>query len=290
MKNAEGKPIEKKLAAVNGDGVPKGWDNSTLTNRDDLTDDLAVFRVRPDGDLFRFRAGQYTVIGLPAAAPRHDSADLDEEPVQHPGKLIRRAYSIASSPKIGEYVELYITLVRSGALTPRLWPLRAGDRLWLGPQAKGHFTLDDVPSDKNVVLIGTGTGLAPYISMIHDHHRCNLGRRFIVVHGARHVRELGYRDELEALDRDCRTLTYLPTVSRPDAGDRWQGHIGRVQSVFTDGALESALGEALSPATTHVFVSGHPEMVEDMQRMFAERNFTLHSTRKPGTLHVERYW
>lgn len=266
------------------------WHNSTLVERQDLTDDLAVFRVKPDGDFFSFRAGQYTVIGLPAAAPRHDSAEPDELPSPDPGKLIRRAYSIASSSKINEYVEFYVTLIRSGELTPRLWPLRPGDRLWLGPSGKGHFTMAEVPPDRNVVLIGTGTGLAPYISMIGDHHRCNLGRRFIVVHGARYVRELGYRAELEALDRDCSTLVYVPTVSRPDSRDGWRGHAGRVQSVFRDGTIESALGEELSPDTTHVFVSGNPEMVEDLQRILLERRYTLHSTRSPGTLHIERYW
>lgn len=191
---------------------------------------------------------------------------------------------------VNEYIELYITLVRSGALTPRLWLLHPGNRLWLGSQAKGHFTLDDVPTDKNVVLVGTGTGLAPYISMIRDHHRCNLGRRFVVVHGARYVRELGYREELEDLDRECRTLAYVPTVSRPDAANGWQGHIGRVQSIFRDGSIETALGQALSPDTTEVFLSGNPEMVEDMQSLFLRRGYTMHSTREPGTLHVERYW
>lgn len=275
---------------TNDNGAPNGWDNCTILDRNDLAEDLAVFRVKPDGELFSFRAGQYAVIGLPAAAPRHDSAEPDEVPNRDPKKLIRRAYSIASSSKINEYVELYVTLVRSGELTPRLWLLRPGDRLWLGPSAKGHFTMDEVPPDKNVVLIGTGTGLAPYVSMIGDHHRCNMGRRFIVVHGARHVRELGYRDELEALDRDCGTLVYAPTVSRPDPQDGWRGHVGRVQSVFADGTIDEALGETLSPDNTHVFVSGNPEMVEDLQRIFIEQEYTLHSTRSPGTLHVERYW
>lgn len=277
-------------AAAKSHGGPKSWDNGTVIDRRDLADDLAVFRVKPDGELFSFRAGQYTVIGLPASAPRIESSDPDEDDIPAKNKLIRRAYSIASPSKINEYVEFYVTLVRSGALTPRLWLLRPGDRLWLGPSAKGHFTMDGVPTDKNVVLIGTGTGLAPYISMIEDHHRCNLGRKFILVHGARYVRELGYRDELEALNRDCSTLVYLPTVSRPDAQDEWRGHVGRVQSVFSDGTIEAALGETLSPDTTHVFLSGNPEMVEHVQGMLLERSYVLHSTRSPGTLHIERYW
>lgn len=270
--------------------VSTGWDNSTLAHRIDLDVDLAVFRIRPDSVLFPFLSGQYTVIGMPYRAPRCEDADPDETPSDDPDKLIRRAYSIASSSKVHEYVELYITLVRSGALTPRLWTLEPGDRLWLGPKAKGHFTVDAVPSERNLVLVGTGTGLAPYISMIKDHHTCNIGRRFVVIHGARYIRELGYRDELEALDHDCHTLAYLPTVTRPDDRDGWHGHVGRVQSVFSDGAVEAALGGPLSPESTHVFLAGHPEMVEDMQQMLTNRGYTLHSARSPGSLHVERYW
>lgn len=275
---------------ISDNGALIGWDNSTLVHRDDVADDLAVFRIKPDGELFSFLAGQYTVIGLPASAPRLESSDADVSQSSTKTKLIRRAYSIASSSKINEYVELYLTLVRSGELTPRLWLLRPGDRLWLGPTAKGHFTMDDVPADKNVVLVGTGTGLAPYIAMIQDHHRCNMGRRFVVVHGARHVPELGYREELEALDCECRTLVYIPTVSQPDGEAAWHGHVGRVQSVFGDGTIDWALGETLSPDKTHVFVSGNPEMVEDLQGILVARGFTLHDRRSPGTLHVERYW
>ncbi len=283
-------PDPSRSQAAMGSGPPEGWDNSTLVERRDLADDLAILRIRPDAPLFSFLPGQYTVIGLPGAAPRSPLAISEDPPPKDDSKLIRRAYSIASSSKADDYVELYVTLVRSGALTPRLWLLQPGGRLWLGSSAKGHFTMDDLPRDQNVVLIGTGTGLAPYISMIQDYHHCNRGRRFVVIHGARHVRELGYRDELEALQCECRTLAYIPTVSRPAAEDNWQGHVGRVQSVLDDGTIERALDGDASSTTTHVFLSGNPEMVEEMHRVFLERGFTLHTTRSPGTLHVERYW
>jgi len=267
-----------------------GWDNSTLIGRKNITEELAVFRVQSDGPLFPFLAGQYGVLGLPAGAPRCVDAEPDEATNGDPMKLVRRAYSIASSSRVNEYVEFYITLVRSGALTPRLWCLREGDRLWLGPKAKGHFTMAEVPRDKNVVLVATGTGLAPYMAMIREHHRCNQGRRFIVVHGARYARDLGYRDELETLARACSTVKYVPTVSRTKPDDGWTGHVGRVQSVFSDGTIESALGASLSPDSTHVFVSGNPEMVEVLQGLLLARGFALHAPARPGTLHIERYW
>lgn len=273
------------------DTVMRGaWSNATLVARNDITEELAVFRLESDGPLFPYLAGQYGVLGLPAVAPTCPGAERDDTYAADPEKLIRRAYSIASSSKVNEYVEFYITLVRSGALTPRLWCLREGDRLWLGSQAKGHFTMDETPMDKNVVLVGTGTGLAPYIAMVREHHRCNQGRRFIVVHGARYERDLGYRDELETLARDCSTFRYVPTVSRTSPDGGWTGHIGRVQSVFSDGTIESVLGGELSPDSTHVFVSGNPEMVEELQQLLVEQRFTLHAPARPGTLHIERYW
>lgn len=272
------------------DNTMQEWSNATVIARKDLTGDSLIFRIEADAPLFDFLAGQYTTIGLPTDAARIEGADPDENANGNPRKRIVRAYSIASSSKAREYIELYVTLVKSGSLTPRLWMLQPGDRLWLGPKATGLFTLEGVPADSDVVLIGTGTGLAPYISMIRAYHRCNVGRRFIVVHGARYVRDLGYRDELEELQRECRTMVYMPTVSRPEEESDWSGHVGRVQSVLADGTLESALGGAFSPKTTHVFVSGNPEMVVDLEHVFNEQGFTLHSTRSPGTLHVERYW
>ena len=83
-------------------------------------------------------------------------------------------------------------------------------------------------------------------------------------------------------------MTYLPTVSRPEPD--WPGHAGYVQSVVSDGSLESELGEPLSADTAHVFISGNPEMVEEMQNQFLQTGFTLHAKRSPGSLHIEKYW
>lgn len=257
--------------------------NATLIHREDVSPNLCVLRIQPDEPLFEFHAGQYTVIGLPADAPRVPFAEVEEDPPK-PGSLIRRAYSIASSSKAREYIELYISLVRSGTLTPRLFLLQEGDRLWMGPKATGYFTLREVPDNLDVILVGTGTGLAPYISMIRSEHQCNGARKVTVVHGARHTWDLGYRGELEALRRQCGNFRYLPTLTRPGPEENWQGHVGRIQSVFLDGTVPT------DPQKSHVFLCGHPEMVETMQALLLERGYTLHAPRTPGTLHVERYW
>ena len=123
-----------------------------------------------------FEPGQFAVLGLSGTATRHEVSNPEEERA-NPGKLIKRAYSIASSSVANEYVEFYIVMVRSGALTPRLFALSVGDRLWLSPKVSGLFTLADVPPDQQVLLISTGTGLAPYMSMLRSHLVCGEPRQ-----------------------------------------------------------------------------------------------------------------
>ena len=144
--------------------------NATVTQREQVSPDLIVLRVAPRGPLFAFEPGQYGVLGLPGSAPRAPMSGKEDAPPAG-DKLVRRAYSIASSSKAGEYLEFYIKLVRTGELTPRLFSLKVGDSVWLGPKPAGHFTLDTVPPDKDLVMVATGTGLAPYVSMIRTSHR-----------------------------------------------------------------------------------------------------------------------
>jgi ferredoxin--NADP+ reductase len=189
--------------------------NAVIQQRDEVAPGLVVIRVVPDGwELPDFTPGQFAVLGLPPEAPRCELADPDEE--EHkPGKLIRRAYSIASSSVAKAHLELYITLVRSGALTPRLFALEPGDRVWLGPKITGKFTLDDAPDDADLVLVATGTGLAPYMSMLRTMLPDGDGRRIAVFLGARHSWDLGYQAELLTLARRHPTFTYQSIISRP---------------------------------------------------------------------------
>lgn len=265
--------------------------NAVVAQKIEVAPGLMVLRVVPDGwDLSVFKAGQFALIGLPGAAPRCALSDAEEKP-HHPEALIKRAYSIASSSVAHEYVELFITLVRSGALTPRLFALHTGDRLWLSPKVSGLFTLESVPAGQHVVLISTGTGLAPYMSMLRTHLCPTDGRRYAVLHGARHSWDLGYRSELITLARVCPAFTYRPIVSRPEEEPvGWTGATGHVQSLWDDGSLEQAWGEPPFPETTHVFLCGNPTMVDDMTTRLLAAGWTEHKKKSPGTLHVERYW
>ncbi len=188
-------------------------------------------------------------------------------------------------------MEFYLALVGSGALTPRLFSLRMGDPLWLGPKITGMFTFDQMPQDANVVMIATGTGLAPYMSMLSTHLLCGGPRRFAVLHGARHSWDLGYRSELLTLQHLGPNLVYVPTISRPaDEPVAWGGRTGYVQSLWKERLIGQTWGFEPTPQNTHIFLCGSPGMIDDVVALLGEEGFCEHTKRQPGQIHVERYW
>jgi ferredoxin--NADP+ reductase len=263
--------------------------NATVIGREEIHPQLVVLRVRPDFALFDFKPGQFGVLGLLGNAPRVAEA-AEEEPVTEPDKLIRRAYSIASSSVERRYVEFYLTLITSGQLTPRLFALQHGDRVFLGPKASGVFTLDRVAPSKAVILIATGTGLAPYISMLRTMLMHETQRKFVVLHGARYGWDLGYRGELESLARLRPNFTYIPSITRPDQDPHFHGRTGRMQALVEQGAVETDSGVALDPAQADVFLCGNPEMVKTVKALLEAKGFATGTGKEPGTIHVEEYW
>ena len=250
-------------------------------------------RVVPDDLPFPFKAGQYVALGLRAREPRVSGADDDPEGagiVELKGGLIRRAYSIASSSRGDEFLEFYLTLVRSGELSPRLFHLGVGDRLYVGPKAVGVFTLDKTPRDRHVLLAATGTGLSPYMSMLRTDLACGGWRRFVILQGARYSWDLGYRSELVALRRLCSNLTYIPVISRPSAEPNWRGRSGYLQDVLISSAIREESGLHLTPEIFHVYLCGNPAMIEVATVRLIERGFVKDKPGKIGTIHVEEYW
>jgi ferredoxin--NADP+ reductase len=265
--------------------------NAIVTQRMEVAPGLIVMDVAPDGwELPGFEPGQYAVIGLPGSAPRCRDAEPEDHPAD-PDKLIKRAYSIASSSQAKQYLEFYIALVRSGTLTPRLMVLNPGDRLWLGHKITGMFTLDSVPPECHIIMFATGTGLAPYVSMMRTVLAAHPARRFAVVHGARHSWELGYRDEMMAFHRFCPEFEYVPIVSRPrEEPIPWGGLVGHSQDVWTRRVIDQLWGFSPSPENTHIFLCGNPAMIQDMIQLLAAEGFHEHSRRSPGQVHTEKYW
>lgn len=264
--------------------------NAVVTQKIEHAPGLMTIRIVPDGwELSEFIAGQYTVLGLPGSAGRCPTSDPAKADID-PNKMIRRAYSISSASVAKEYLEFYISLVRSGELTPRLFNLNLGDRVYLSPKSTGYFTLDGVPQEKNVILVATGTGLAPYMSMTRSEIGDKRHGHFAVIHGAYHSWDLGYHGELVMLDKMSPVFTYAPVVSNPeDEPVPWSGPTGFVQDIWKNGTVEKAWGFRPAPEHTHVFLCGHPKMVSAMEDILHEEGFAEHSRKNPGQYHVEKF-
>lgn len=220
----------------------------------------------PMGD---FEAGQWANIALEVDGARE-----------------RRAYSLASPP--GAPAELYVALVPGGRFTPRLFELEAGAPIEIERQPQGFFTARWLPEAKDLWLVATGTGLAPYLSMLRSGALESFDR-VVLVHGVRQASHLGYREELEARVRQSDGhLSYVPVVSRePDAAGVLHG---RITGLIASGELERAAGIQLSPDASHLMLCGNPQMIEEASSLLAERGLLKHRQRKPGHVTVESYW
>jgi ferredoxin/flavodoxin---NADP+ reductase len=258
-----------------------------LQSKRELAEGLAIFRFALDQD-FHFMPGQHVTLWL-----------------THRGKTIPRPYSVASSPSENRVLEFYINLVDRGELTRSIWDKEVLNGLLAGtPETrvdisgpKGDFLLD--PADeRDLVFVASGTGLAPFISMIRKLNEDSLAapgtgsRRVCVIHGVSYSSNLGYRDELERLSRETAqdperrlALTYIPTISRPHMDPTWAGLKGRAEALFefadardTDSAqpqsiITSMLRTMLRPERHVVYVCGYPGTVDNVERLLSLRGF-----------------
>lgn len=267
--------------------------NATLIERQNLTDDLAIFKIRPDsGKVQEFKPGQFATVGLPPdVLPMEGTVQAEEwanrDPNKRVPKMIRRPYSIASSPKEEDHIDLYVVLVSEGKLTPRLWTLQEGDRMFMDERIKGDFTLDPVPPDKNMVMVSTGTGLAPYVSMLRTYQGTDRWNKLVIVHGARYEPDLSYKEELEQAAAEDPSVIYIPSTTRDESFD---GYRGRVTTMFSENHVEQMAGVPLNPEQTHIFLCGNPAMIDDIEKVMVERGYVTATKKQEGQLHFERYW
>ncbi len=264
--------------------------NSIVTQVMKISPINIIIRVTPEGwAIPDFEAGQFAVLYLPGSAPRCENAKPQEQEVD-PDKMIRRAYSIASSSKNKEYIEFYITLVHNGELTPRIFALQPGDKIGMTSKFTGMFTMDKAPHDANLILIATGTGVAPYISMLRSSALENPNRKIAVLHGAYNSWDLGYSSELSLLQSISPNFTYIPTIT--DTKDEiipWGGEVGFVQDIWKSKKLDEKWNQKLTAENTHVFLCGNPYMIDETISMLEAEGFVEHKAKVVGQIHAEKW-
>lgn len=246
----------------------------TVTRVHHWTDRLFSFTTTRDQAL-RFSNGHFTMIGL-----RDDN-----------GKPLLRAYSIVSANH-EEHLEFLSIKVPDGPLTSRLQHLQPGDKIVVGRKATGTLVIDYLLPGKHLYLLGSGTGLAPFMSIVRDPDTYARFEKVVIVHGVRAVAELAYHDYLshelpqhEFLgEMVSRQLLYYPTVTREPFRNK-----GRITTLLEAGQLQVDLSlPALDPADDRVMICGSPGLLKDLKHMLEGRSFKEGSTTIPGDFVVER--
>jgi ferredoxin--NADP+ reductase len=237
------------------------------------TDRLFSFTTTRDAAL-RFSNGHFTMIGL-----RVD------------GKPLLRAYSIVSA-NYADHLEFLSIKVPDGPLTSRLQHIQVGDTIIVGRKPTGTLLIDYLLPGKRLYLLGTGTGLAPFLSVARDPETYDRFEHVVVVHGVRLVAELAYHELLShGLAEDellgevvAGKLKYYPTVTREPFA-----HQGRITDIIESGQLVDTLGlPPLDPAHDRVMICGSPAMLRDLKAMLEQRGFKEGNTSTPGDFVIER--
>jgi ferredoxin--NADP+ reductase len=223
---------------------------------------------------FRFKNGQFTMIGLEVN-----------------GKPLMRAYSLAS-PNYADELEFFSIKVADGPLTSKLQHLKVGDKVIVGQKPVGTLLLDNLLPGKNLYLLGTGTGLAPFLSLIRDPEAYERFERVVLMHGVREVAELAYSEMIqkllpqdEFLGEDVRAkLIYYPTVTREPFKNR-----GRITELLgTETFAKEIELPVLNPEHDRVMLCGSPEMIRDLSIMLKDRGFKEGSSATPAHFVIEK--
>ena len=235
--------------------------NGRLSRWEEIAPGLAIVGVQAVEAPFPFEPGQYATLGLMGSE-----------------KLVQRPMSVSSSADdLSEY-EFFVRLVEGGGFTPLLWERSLGDPINIkGP--KGKFLLQD--DGRRALFVASGTGLAPFISMIETLRDRGETRDIVLLHGVSYDYDLAWRQELTELqDGGTFPLRYVATISRPQHCPDWTGCTGRVEAI-----VESQLEEhGLTPETATVYVCGNPDMITAVEETAAARGFPPEQVRK------ELYW
>lgn len=229
-----------------------------------------LFSLKVDADIRRFTAGQYINLAL----------DVD-------GRRVSDPYSILSAP--GERpLEFFLYTHLEGDLSTALARSRAGDTVWIESEAGGDFTLEQITPAQTLWLLATGTGVAPFVSMLKTDQPWQRFDHVILVYAARVLDDLCYTGVFDELRKhDPERFSFLPFLSREHSAGCLHGHI---PAAIADGSLEAAAGRSLDPRDNQIMLCGNPGMIRDAVSRLEHRGFAENRPGRPGQLTFESYW
>jgi len=230
----------------------------------------ALFSLRIAGPELPFEAGQFVRIAL----------DIG-------GERVARPFSFVNPP--GELpLEFYGIVVPGGPLSPRLAMLQPGDSLYVASNPSGFLVLSEVPDAAELWLVSTGTGIAPFLSILRTETPWRRYEKVVLVHAVRRAGELVYRDLIRKISQERGAqFGYVTFVSREEAPGSLAG---RIPAAITDGRLEAAAGCAIGAGRSQFMLCGNPDMVKDATAALAGRGLRKHRRRAPGQITVENFW
>jgi ferredoxin--NADP+ reductase len=224
----------------------------------------ALFSLRVEGVPLEFEAGQFVRIAL----------DIG-------GERVARPFSFVNPPQ-DPVLEFYGIVVPEGPLSPQLAELATGDALYVARNPAGFLVLSELPEAETLWLVSTGTGIAPFLSILRTETPWKQFRNVVLVHAVRHAKELVYKDVIRKIDN----LRYVTFVSREPAPGSLAG---RIPAAIRDGRLEQAAGLPIAQ-TSQLMLCGNPEMLRDTTAVLMERGLRKHRRRTPGHISVESFW
>ena len=256
--------------------TPDKYTVETITDVRPWTDNLFSFRTTRDRG-YRFVPGQFARLGVNGAAE---------------GSIVWRAYSIASAAH-DEHLEFFSVVVPGGQFTSRLAKLKEGDPIYVERKSYGFLTTDRFEAGKDLWMLATGTGLAPFLSILHDYETWEHYENLVLVQSVRTQPELAYEDLIRGFEGSeyygefAHKLRYARIVTREPVPNTLRD---RVTKLVASGVLEENIGLKLDHERSRIMLCGNPEMVEDSRRILTERGFRMSRRGDPGHLAVENYW
>jgi len=240
-----------------------------------------------EGRVLENRAWTHTLFSLRVEAPKlpFEAGQFVRLALDVEGERVARPFSFVNAP--GDPVlEFYGVIVPGGPLSPQLARLQAGDPLYVADNPSGFLVLSEVPAAEDLWLIATGTGIAPYLSILRTGAPWQRYRRVILVHAVRHASELVYKDIILELQAARKKFSYVSFVSRET---HLESLAGRIPDAIRDGRLE-AMTQPISPERSQFMLCGNPQMLKDVGAALIERGLRKNRRRTPGQITVESFW